>query len=41
MEGMLKITKIDLYVPILAGATDENLNYYCIQFVNTGKVRQV
>ncbi len=37
LEGMLKIDKINLYLPILPGVTEDNLNISVASIENTGK----
>ncbi|WP_010268112.1 class D sortase [Paenibacillus senegalensis] len=41
MEGMLVIDKIDLNLPILSGATEENLKTTAASIENTGEMGQV
>lgn len=41
MEGVLVIDKIDLLLPILHGATNENMRTTVASIVNTGKVGEV
>ncbi|MCT4596222.1 MAG: class D sortase [Anaeromicrobium sp.] len=41
MEGMLKIDKINLYLPILTDATKENLKISVSSIKNTGKTGQI
>ncbi|QZY54198.1 class D sortase [Crassaminicella profunda] len=41
MEGMLKIEKIDLYLPILKNATIKNLKVSVASINNTGKIGKI
>lgn len=41
MEGMLRIKKINLYLPILTGATEKNLKISVSSIEHTGKAGQI
>lgn len=41
MDGMLRIPKIDLYLPVLSGATEDNLNISAASIENTGKPGEI